>query len=323
MDLRWLLLVISLPSHSATPRMRVWRALKALGAGVLRDGVYLLPESESGRQAFQHLADEVVQAGGVAYLLDLQDTEGRQVDAFRPLFDRTQDYAHLLKAAEEFRGRLGSFGATEARRLIKQLRRDLDAIGAIDYFPGPAREQAEQALSEAEAMVAALLSPGEPRAAAAEIERLNRRDYRRRRWATRARPWVDRLASAWLIQRFIDPHARFLWLKHPQECPPEAIGFDFDGARFTHVGAKVTFEVLLASFGLEENRGLMRLGALVHYLDVGGIPVPEAPGLQAILSGARSRYGDDDLLLAHSLEAFDLLYAAYSDAETHPMEAQG
>jgi hypothetical protein len=97
---------------------------------------------------------------------------------------------------------------------------------------------------------------------------------------------VDRVASAWLIRRFIDPDARFLCLKEPQDCPPEAVGFDFDGAEFTHLGARITFEVLMASFDLDEDRALRRIGALVHYLDVGGIPVPEATGFAAILAGA-------------------------------------
>jgi hypothetical protein len=311
----WLLLVLSLPSQSATPRMRVWRALKALGAGVLRDGVYLLPESEAGRQALQGLADEVTQAGGVVYLLEVSDPEGHQTELFRPLFDRTQDYARLLQAAQELRGRLSDHGAAEARRALRQLHRELDAVRAIDLFPGPARAQAEQALTEAEAALAMLLSPGEPHAAAGEVRRLHRRDYRGRVWATRARPWVDRLASAWLILRFIDPEAHFLWLKDPKDCPHEALGFDFNGATFTHVGARVTFEMLLASFGLEQDRALARMGVLVHYLDVGGVPVPEAAGLQAILSGARGSCRDDDALLAAVLGAFDFLYAAYSADE--------
>jgi hypothetical protein len=123
---------------------------------------------------------------------------------------------------------------------------------------------------------------------------------------------VDRLASAWLIQHFIDPKARFLWLVKPSDCPKDAIGFDFDGATFTHIGARVTFEVLLASFGLEGDPALSRLAALVHYLDVGGIPVPEAAGLDAILWGVRLRCDTDDTLLAEATKIFDCLYAAFA-----------
>src|SRR5262249_19834013 len=117
---------------------------------------------------------------------------------------------------------------------------------------------------------------------------------------------------AWLIRRFIDPQAKFVWLKTPKERPRHALGFDFDGAEFSHVGARVTFEVLLASFGLAQDRALARLGALVHYLDVGGIPVAEAAGFAAILAGARARQADDDKLLHNMSAVLDALYASYA-----------
>ncbi|MNS90388.1 Chromate resistance exported protein [compost metagenome] len=120
------------------------------------------------------------------------------------------------------------------------------------------------------------------------------------------------MASAWLIQRFIDPHARFLWLESPADCPDDALGFDFDGATFTHVGERVSFEVLLASFGLESDRGLSRLGTMVHALDIGGISVPEASGFEAMLAGARGRLKDDDALLAEIGTVLDSLYAHFA-----------
>jgi hypothetical protein len=146
----------------------------------------------------------------------------------------------------------------------------------------------------------------------AQIKRLHVEDYQSRVWATRQRPWIDRLASAWLIRRFIDPNAGFLWLATPADCPEHALGFDFDGAAFTHVGAKVTFEVLTASFGLTEDAGLIRLGALVHYLDVGGIPIPEASGLETLMQGLSQRFGDDDALVSEAGKIFDALYLAFS-----------
>jgi len=120
------------------------------------------------------------------------------------------------------------------------------------------------------------------------------------------------MASAWLIKRFIDPKARIVWLSNPKACPPRALGFDFDGAAFTHVDARVTFEVLLASFTLEDDKGLERIGRLVHYLDVGGVPEPEAVGLETILDGARRQHTNDDRLLAEASKTFDYLYNVYS-----------
>lgn len=129
-------------------------------------------------------------------------------------------------------------------------------------------------------------------------------------------PWVDRLACAWLIRRFIDPEARFVWLQAPKDCPADALGFDFDGASFTHLNGKVTFEVLLDSFRLD-HPGLTRLGALVHFLDVGGIQPSEASGLEQILWGLRNSIHDDDQLIATANGVFDALLAAFTDKETH------
>jgi hypothetical protein len=150
-------------------------------------------------------------------------------------------------------------------------------------------------------------------AAAARHPRLDPRKFQGKRWATRARPWVDRLACAWLIRRFIDPEAQFVWLADPAGVTPAprgALGFDYDGARFTHVGSRVSFEVLAASFGLDADPRLQRIARAVHFLDIGGIPVPEAAGLEAVLSGLREVHADDDQLCLAAATVFDALYAA-------------
>ena len=119
------------------------------------------------------------------------------------------------------------------------------------------------------------------------------------------------MASAWLIARFIDSQVRFKWLAKPEDCPKRALGFDFDGATFTHIGNRVTFEVLVASFGLEDDAALARIGAIVHYLDVGGVMPPEAAGLAAVLKGLRETAKNDDALLAAVMPVFDGLYSAF------------
>ncbi|MGF6484124.1 hypothetical protein QFZ91_006351 [Paraburkholderia sp. JPY419] len=127
--------------------------------------------------------------------------------------------------------------------------------------------------------------------------------------------WVDRVASAWLIRRFIDRDARFIWLPSPEACPPDALGFDFDGAAITHAGERVRFEVLLASFGLDKNPALVRLGAMVHALDVGGVSVPEAIGFEAIMAGSRERTADDDQLLTAISPVLDAMYTHFAASE--------
>jgi hypothetical protein len=195
---------------------------------------------------------------------------------------------------------------------VLRLRKDFEIVAMLGYFPNTAREQVASVLVDLEQAISERLSPGEPRAVQRRIKLLQRQDYQGRIWATRQRPWIDRFASAWLIRRFIDAEARFIWLEMPEDCPSEALGFDFDGAAFTHTGAKVTFEVLLASFGLTEDTALSRIGVLVHFLDVGGIPVPEAAGLETLIGGMRQRWTDDDELLAETENIFDAFYQAFS-----------
>ena len=313
----WLLFVANLPGRNQTLRMRVWRSLKASGAGSLRDGVYLLPVSDVARSLFEKQRREIQEGGGTAYILELGgEADSRQGEALRALFDRTADYQAIAGRVQNLRRELGNLEELEARRRLGALGRESATLAAVDFFPGESRAQLEGALADAESALTAQFSPEEPHPARRKIVRLDRKDYRGRTWATRERMWIDRVCSAWLIKRFIDPKAKFLWLKRPKDSPKRAVGFDFDGAEFTHVDSRVTFEVLLASFGLDGDAGLVRLGALVHYLDVGGIPVAEAAGFSAIVSGARALQPDDDALLNHVNPVLDSLYRAYSSPDS-------
>jgi len=312
MQCSWLIFIVSLPTQNSAGRMRVWRALKALGCGVLRDGVYLLPHRQEFRPTLQLQVEDVIAGGGSAHVLALNSENQDQQKVFENLFDRSADYAKLV---EDIRKTAYlNLQPEDLAKLPKQLirlRKEFEAIVLQDFFPGAAREQAAVALEDLEQAVNKHLAPDEPHAVQHRIGRLQPKDYHNRIWATRQRPWIDRLASAWLIRRFIDPEACFIWLAAPDDCPAEALGFDFDGAVFTHVGAKVTFEVLLASFGLTKDAALNRIGALVHYLDVGGIPVLEAVGLETLISGMRQRWTGDDELLTETEKIFDAFYQAF------------
>ena len=307
----WLLLVISLPTTSATARMRVWRGLKALGCVALRDGAHLLPARPEHEQALQALGDECLREGGTAWLMAVQPRSAEEVTTYRQLFDRSEDYAELRKAWKEAHRGLASMGAPELARLQRKLQREFDAVRAIDFFPGEASVEAEASWTDFNSRIEALLSPDEPHETEGRIPRLDAAEYQGRLWATRRRLWADRVASAWLIRRFIDRDARFQWLAKPSDCPKRALGFDFDGATFTHVGDRVTFETLLTSFDLEGDAALVRLGSIVHALDVGGDPVPEAKGFEAVMSGARERLSDDDALLGEMSAVLDSLYAHF------------
>ena len=307
-DSGWLLLILSAPGQQAALRMRLWRGLKALGVGVVRDGVYVLPNRAGLRESLQAQADKVISVGGTAQLLEVQSVS----DEFVLLLDRTTDYAHLVEEIKSASNRLKKFNKVELGRTIDKLRRDFEGIMNLDFFPGAAQRQARSAIDALTLAANQILAPGEPHAAAGQIKKLNIEDYQGRVWATRKRPWIDRLASAWLIKRFIDPKARIKWLDRPADCPKKALGFDFDGAPFSHIGDKVTFEVLAANFGLDADPALGKIGALVHYLDVGGIPVAEAAGLERIISGARRRFSSDDEFLVEAEKILGFIYGGYS-----------
>jgi hypothetical protein len=188
---------------------------------------------------------------------------------------------------------------------------EFDAASGIDFFGSSGQERARAILASLASAVTRTYSPDEPSAGATAIEQRDRDAFRRRVWATRRRIWVDRVASAWLIRRFIDTDASFAWLEDPKGCPPNAVGFDFDGATFTHVGDACTFEVLIASFGLSDDARLARIASIVHALDVGGASVPEAAGFEAMLEGTRERSRDDDEILARTSDILDSLYEAF------------
>ena len=312
----WLLLVTNLPGRNPTLRMRLWRGLKASGAGSLRDGAYLLPNSARARQLFEEQRAEIRAAGGFVHILAFDADSAEQTATFVALFDRTAEYVDAIRSVDALKAELATLGEAEARQRLASAGRDVALIAARDFFPGEPHKQMESALADAQAAIDARFAPDEPHAAHRLIRPRNRQDYRSRTWATRERLWIDRVASAWLIRRCIDPQAKFLWLKRGKDCPKRAVGFDFDGAEFTHVGSKVTFEVLLASFGLEQDAGLARLGALVHHLDVGGIPIAEAAGFATIMAGARALQENDDALLKAMTPVLDNLYAGYAASKT-------
>jgi hypothetical protein len=292
--------------------MRIWRALKAAGAGLLRDGAYALPNGERSRQVLEEQGAEIKAAGGLVQVLSFDAESAEQNAELVALFDRTEEYAEAIQRMEVLKGELAKLTDPEARQRLAGIAREVAAVVARDFFPGEPRKQMEGALADAEAAVNARFAPDEPHPARRKIRPRDRKDYRGRTWATREHLWIDRVASAWLIRRFIDPKAKFLWLKRVKDCPKSAVGFDFDGAEFTHVDSKVTFEVLLSSFNLEHDAGLARLGALVHHLDVGGIPIAEGPGFATIMAGARSLQQDDDALLKAITPVLDNLYAGYA-----------
>ena len=311
-------LVLSLPSKNKTVRMRIWRALHGIGCGVLRDGVYLLPAGAAQASSFADLESDVKAAGGFAMAVELNFRTSAQFERVRKLFDRTREYTSLVTQINAAKKSLSRLGQARTDTLVKRLNRSFQEIVKIDFYPGQSGRQAQEALAGLDNAVRRLYSTDEPHKAKGRIRRLDPLKYQGRVWATRKSPWIDRLASAWLIKRFIDRKARFKWIDKPKDRPKGALGFDFDGADFTHVGNRVTFEVLLSSFGLDSDPALSRLAAIIHFLDVGGIPVDDAKGIETILKGARDKARSDDELVLAAASIFDHVYSAYRSTESTP-----
>jgi hypothetical protein len=304
-------LVLSLPTRNSTLRMRLWRALKENGCGVLRDGVYVLPASANGG-GLAKLESDIRAHGGFAMTAELTPKTPAQLADIRKLFDRSADYGTLADRIVATKGSLARLGSRRGQTAIQRLERAMDKLARIDFFAGEAKAQAATALVELKAAYRTVYAGGEPRFSKRGMRPVDAARYQKRVWATRKAPWVDRLCSAWLIKRFIDREAKFAWIPRPSECPKGAVGFDFDGAEFTHVKNRVTFEVLLATFGLDKDPALGVIAAAVHFLDVGGIPAPDAKGLETMLKGARDKARSDDGLLNEAMRILDLLYAGLS-----------
>jgi hypothetical protein len=302
----WLLLLLSLPPWPSSLRVRAWRRLKALGAVPLKSGAYLLPYSPDRYEQFQWLAQEVEKDRGEATLLKVDRVENMKQPEVVRLFHeaRNADYAALT---DRYR-KLGSAKRPRAAEELARLARELGRLVDIDFFEAPGRQQALRAREAAERRVTGPLKAGPSPAA-----RLDLGAFQGRLWATRPRPHVDRIASAWLIKRFLDPAAEFVFAA-PDELPAAAIPFDMAGVEFGHQGDDCTFETLLHRSGLRDRR-LTAIAEIVHEADLrdGKYPRDEARGLDLVLRGLLAAVKDDHEALAQGLTLFDGLYSTIGE----------
>ena len=305
----WLLTIAQLPTDDPATRMRVLRTLESLGSAVMREGVFLLPDTPANRQSLDALTDYIGKGGGSANVLRVSATSTAQQMTFTRLFDRSARYEDLIKTVESLRVGFGQADPSAISRVVHKQRREFEAIAALDFFPTDARARAQQSLAVADAEVKKLLFPTQAAAALAPGEALLGRT-----WGTRRPPWADRLACAWLIRRFVDPEATVVWLDKPQDLPAGAIGFAFEGAHFTNSETRISYEEMLARLDLAKNPALAKIGSIVHYLEAKGTPVAEAAGVQTLLQGAQRRSTNEGELLAEAEKTFDLLYEAYYQA---------
>jgi hypothetical protein len=314
-EARWLLFMPSIPPKPASLRVKVWRRLQAVGAVCLRGAVYVLPNRDECAELFEWIARELREAGGQASLC-----EGRFLDggsdadiAGRFLEARDADYAELAAEAKVLAKKVqGKRLAPErAAALVEahgKLVHRLGQIVAIDFLDAPGRGAAEGLL----ASIARALPRGDEPAVTAKLEVMPR--PRGATWVTRTGVHVDRIASAWLIRRFIDPQARLKFVSSKGYAPlPGELRFDMFEAELTHVGDRCTFEVLVERMGLDDP-ALVAIGELIHDLDLRDDKFgrDETAGVRSAIDGICTAARDDEQRIAAASPMLDGLHATFT-----------
>jgi hypothetical protein len=315
---RWLLLAFQLPTHPSNARVKTWRRLQQIGAVPTRNAVYVLPNTEPCREDFEWLRAEIVTLGGAAtvFAADALDREGgedivatfqqaREAD-YRTL---TRDAGRLLASAK---GRASAVTREKTPRAVRALRERFSQIERIDFHQAGARQKAAEAL----AALDQAMQPARPKARRGDAPVRGAGRVRGRRWVTRPRPGIDRMASAWLIRRFIDPKATFVFLDRPAKAD---LPFDMYSGEFSHQGGRCTFEVLCERFAIADT-AVTRIGHIVHDLDLKETKYasPDAPAVGRMVEGLRAVHADDHVLLDQGMGMFEAL--ARSFAATDAMQ---
>ena len=303
-----LLLLVGVPPTPSSLRVRVWRRLRSLGAVPLKRSAYLLPDTPDRYEDFQWLAQEIQRDGGDATLVRVQQIENISPAEVLQLFHapRDEDYKHLAARYRKLLQSLDRKTASTSTRThdeLARLAKEHQRVRAIDYFGAPGGAEVRR-LEEAIAMRTRRPESARPEPAPT----LDLTKLRGRRWVTRPRPHVDRIASAWLIKRFIDPEAVFVFAP-PAEFPKDAIAFDAPGVELSHHGQDCTFETLVKRARLRDRR-LARLAEVVHEADLrdGKYPHEEARGIDVAIRALLAASPDDHQVLAQGVAMFEGLY---------------
>lgn len=312
----WLLLIHQLPAKPAYARVKVWRRLQALGAVIVKNAVYALPSSEETQEDFAWLAREVVELGGEALVCEAELVEGLGDAELRQMFvtARNEDYARVAEEARSLAGRLEAAGDGAPADIANQtarLRKQMSEIAAIDFFEAEGRDAAEQPIARleahlqqaSEAMTAQHGNPG-PSSNGGKI------------WVTREHVQIDRIASAWLVRRFVDPAARFKFVAGRSYVPRAGeVRFDMFEGEHTHEGDRCTFEVLLQRAGLDDP-ALAAIGEIIHDVDLkdGKFGREETVGIRTVMSGIAAAHREDEQRLARGAAVLDDLYEYFKTA---------
>jgi len=316
--MRWLFLVHQVHTPSSKERVKVWRAIKKIGAVLYRNSVYVLPYSKERMEDFQWVCQQIKDAQGEASVFVSRTSGPAKDQALRALFKKARDdgYTKVQMAAEKLQRRIDL--ARKGKRLTdrlqkelekeaKQLREAFEDAKKIDFFVGIPPRKISQLIEEISRTLA--LSPRIP---AAPLPKYSVKDFRKKVWTTREGIHIDRLCTAWLIRRFIDPEARFVFAPE-SSLPRHAIPFDVFGAEFSHRGEDCTFETLLKAFRLRDP-GLRSIAEIIHDVDLKDhkFSRSEASGIDTVIRSLADSLKDDHQLLEMGSAILDALYRLYS-----------
>jgi len=309
---RWLMLVHQLPASPSNLRVRTWRRLQELGAVALKQSVYVLPDSPEAREDFEWLKVEIEGSGGQASVF-VSDAIGAGGDAELIAEFRKSRQAAYAELAAELQRQQKSKPRGELRDQLHRFRQRLTAIEKIDHFGADGRDRVLALLEALE------LPKKSDRAGQRSAQKGS--DYQNRVWVTRPLPGVDRMGSAWLIRRFIDPGARFAFAPDAQSAPADSVTFDMFAGEFTHRGKQCTFETLCSQFAIADP-AVARLAEVVHDIDMkdGEFGAAEAPTVAATIEGLQLSCADDHALLEQGIALFEALYRSFS--RPGPQKAQ-
>jgi len=317
-----MLLIHQIPPTPAYLRVKVGRQLQRIGAVAIKNSVYALPAGDEAQEDLQWVLREVVKGGGDASIVEARFVDGRSDQQVVALFNKAREanYQELAGEAREVAEGFPGQGSPPANRRaevanqVARLRQRLGEIVALDFFGAAGRETAEGLVTGLEARMKPENEASESAKPTMPIEAAQGRT-----WVTRTGIKVDRMASAWLIRRFIDPKARFKFVP-TKDYRPQAreLRFDMFDAEFTHEGDLCTFEVLIRRFGLEDP-GLRHVAEIVHDIDLKDAKYrrEEAAGIGQLVAGIAAAHPDDEVRLARGTALFEDLYAAQGAATRH------
>jgi hypothetical protein len=319
--LSWMVFSYSLPSKSSSsPRVTLWRRLRRLGAISLKGGIQVLPDREECIEAFQWLSQEVQQAKGEALVMQVEQfsglTDQDMIELFRQA--RSEDYQEIGIKAIELEAAVNAASDSEERSslldTLAKLQKQHSDVARVDFFDCADGPRVMTQLNR----IAQTFAPRQ--AVTTEISHAAIAAYQNKRWVTRPRPFIDRLACAWFIRRFINPDAVIRYSAHPE---PDEVGFDLKDCEFGHQGNLCSFETMMAKFDLDQP-GLRTIAEIVHELDLrDSLYVhPETTGIETVMRGWLLEGLSDAELEAWGIRLFDGLYTALSNGRSSSIQSQ-